>query len=85
MEAFEEVVVPLLGPHGQDASGIIAGMDIGANLAGMMQNYEHQLASPKISNVLGSRDPHASIFQDTRHSRSPRQRASISAIRVGSM
>ncbi len=62
MEAFEEVVVPLLGPHGQDASGIIAGMDIGANLAGMMQNYEHQLASPKISNVLGSRDPHASIF-----------------------
>jgi hypothetical protein len=28
----------LLGPHGQDASGIIAGMRIGANLAGMQQN-----------------------------------------------
>jgi hypothetical protein len=28
----------LLGPRGQDASGIIAGMRIGANLAGMQQN-----------------------------------------------
>ena len=28
----------LLGPYGQDASGIIAGMRIGANLAGMQQN-----------------------------------------------
>ena len=28
----------LLGPHGGDASGIIAGMRIGANLAGMQQN-----------------------------------------------
>ncbi len=28
----------LLGPHGQDASGIIAGMRIGATLAGMQQN-----------------------------------------------
>ena len=28
----------LLGPLGQDASGIIAGMRIGANLAGMQQN-----------------------------------------------
>jgi hypothetical protein len=62
MDAFEEAVVPLLGPHGQDASGIVAGMDIGANLAGMMQNYEHQLASPRISNVLATRDPHANIF-----------------------
>jgi hypothetical protein len=62
MAAFEEALIPLLGPHGQDASGIVAGMDIGANLAGMMQNFEHQLASPRISNVLGTRDPHASIF-----------------------
>src|SRR5262245_40033478 len=62
MDAFEEALIPLLGPHGQDASGIVAGMDIGANLAGMMQNFEHQLASPRISNVLGNRDPHASIF-----------------------
>ncbi len=28
----------MIGPHGQDASGIIAGMRIGANLAGMQQN-----------------------------------------------
>ena len=28
----------LLGPRGQDASGIIAGMRVGANLAGMHQN-----------------------------------------------
>src|ERR1041384_909370 len=28
----------LLGPRGQDASGIIAGMRVGANLAGMQQN-----------------------------------------------
>jgi hypothetical protein len=28
----------LLGPHGQDASGIMAGLRIGANLAGMQQN-----------------------------------------------
>jgi hypothetical protein len=62
MEAFEEALLPLLGPHGQDASGIVAGMDIGANLAGMMQNYEHQLASPRISNVVATRDPHANIF-----------------------
>ncbi len=62
MDAFEEALLPLLGPHGQDASGIVAGMDIGANLAGMMQNYEHQLASPRISNVLATRDPHANIF-----------------------
>src|SRR5262245_6333063 len=62
MDTFEEALTPLLGPHGQDASGIIAGMDIGANLAGMMQNYEHQLASPRISNVLATWDPHANIF-----------------------
>src|SRR5258707_15254861 len=28
----------------------------------MMQSYEHQLASPRISNVLATRDPHANIF-----------------------
>ena len=58
MDAFEEALVPLLGPHGQDASGIVAGMNIGANLAGMMQNYEHQLASPRIGNMLATRDSH---------------------------
>jgi hypothetical protein len=36
--AFVSSAWALLGPHGQDASGIIAGMRIGANLAGMQQN-----------------------------------------------
>ena len=29
----------LLGPHAQDASALIAGLKIGANLAGMQQNF----------------------------------------------
>jgi hypothetical protein len=52
----------LIGPLNMDGSGIIAGMKIGANLAGMMQNYQHSLASPTISSVLGTRDAVASIF-----------------------
>jgi hypothetical protein len=52
----------LIGPLNMDGSGIIAGMRIGANLAGMMQNYQHSLASPTISSVLGTRDAVASIF-----------------------
>jgi FAD binding domain len=52
----------LLGPLNMDGSGIVAGMRIGANLAGMMQNYQHSLASPTISSVLGTRDAVASIF-----------------------
>jgi hypothetical protein len=36
--AFVSSAWALLGPHGQDASGIIAGMRVGANLAGMQQN-----------------------------------------------
>jgi hypothetical protein len=36
--AFVSSGYALLGPHGGDASGIIAGMRIGANLAGMQQN-----------------------------------------------
>ena len=36
--AFVSSAWALLGPLGQDASGIIAGMRIGANLAGMQQN-----------------------------------------------
>jgi hypothetical protein len=52
----------LIGPLNMDGSGIIAAMRIGANLAGMMQNYQHSLASPTISTVLGTRDAVASIF-----------------------
>ena len=36
--AFVSSVWAVLGPNGQDASGIIAGMRVGANLAGMQQN-----------------------------------------------
>jgi len=36
--AFVSSAWAMLGPFGQDASGIIAGMRIGANLAGMQQN-----------------------------------------------
>jgi hypothetical protein len=52
----------LIGPLNMDGSGIVAGMRIGANLAGMMQNYQHSLASPTISSVLGTRDTIGSIF-----------------------
>jgi hypothetical protein len=52
----------LIGPLNMDGSGIVAGMKIGANLAGMMQNYQHSLASPTISSVIGTRDAVASIF-----------------------
>jgi hypothetical protein len=52
----------LIGPLNMDGSGIIAGMKIGANLAGMMQNYQHSLGSPTISTVIGTRDAIGSIF-----------------------
>ena len=52
----------LMGPLNMDGSGIIAGMKIGANLAGMMQNYQHSSGSPTISSVLGTRDTVGSIF-----------------------
>ena len=52
----------LMGPLHMDGSGIVAGMKIGANLAGMMQNYQHSSASPTISSVLGTRDTVGSIF-----------------------
>src|SRR6185436_7559989 len=52
----------LIGPVNMDGSGIIAGMKIGANLAGMMMNYQHSLASPTISSVVGTRDTIGSIF-----------------------
>lgn len=36
--AYGSSAMAMLGPYGQDASGIIAGMRVGANLAGMQQN-----------------------------------------------
>ena len=52
----------LIGPLNMDGSGIVAGIRIGANLAGMMQNFQHSSASPTISSVIGTRDSVGSIF-----------------------
>src|SRR5258707_4619229 len=52
----------LIGPLNMDGSGIIAGMKIGANLAGMMQTYQHSSGSPTISSVIGTRDAIGSTF-----------------------
>jgi hypothetical protein len=52
----------LMGPLNMDGSGIVAGIRIGANLAGMMQNFQHSSASPTISSVIGTCDPVGSIF-----------------------
>ena len=61
-DVLEDAEGPLVGPHSQDASGIVAGMTIGANLAGMMQNYEHPQASPRLGSTLATRDSGSSIF-----------------------
>src|SRR5262249_10263681 len=52
----------VMGPLTMDGSGIVAGMRIGANLAGMMQNYQHSSGSPTISTVLGTRDTVGNVF-----------------------
>ena len=51
----------LLGPHGQDASGIIAGMRIGANLSGMQQNLGTS-ASYHIPPRLATRDTYTDML-----------------------
>ncbi|NNE37933.1 MAG: FAD-binding protein, partial [Gammaproteobacteria bacterium] len=52
----------LMGPLNMDGSGVLAGMKIGANLAGMMQNYQHYNASPRIASTMGTRDSVGRIF-----------------------
>ena len=61
-DVLEHADGPLVGPHSQDASGIVAGMTIGANLAGMMQTYLHPQASPRLGSTLATRDAGSSIF-----------------------
>src|SRR5215510_12781017 len=51
----------LLGPRGQDASGIIAGMRIGANLAGMQQNLSYA-STFHIPGNLATRDPYTDML-----------------------
>jgi hypothetical protein len=75
----------LMGPLHMDGSGIVAGLRIGANLAGMMQNYQHSSASPTISSVLGTRDTVGRSSRVMRRSSLPAPRESISALAAGSM
>ena len=51
----------LLGPRGQDASGIIAGMRVGANLAGMQQNLSYA-STFHIPGNLATRDPYTDML-----------------------
>ena len=51
----------LLGPRGQDASGIIAGMRVGANLAGMQQNLSYG-STFHIPGILATRDSYTDML-----------------------
>jgi hypothetical protein len=51
----------LLGPRGQDASGIIAGMRVGANLAGMQQNLAYG-PTFHFPGTLATRDPYTDML-----------------------
>jgi hypothetical protein len=51
----------LLGPRGQDASGIIAGMRVGANLAGMHQNLSYG-STFHFPGTLATRDPYTDML-----------------------
>lgn len=51
----------LLGPRGQDASGIIAGMRVGANLAGMQQNLSYG-STFHIPGILATRDSYTDMY-----------------------
>ncbi|MGY9107045.1 MAG: FAD-binding protein, partial [Alphaproteobacteria bacterium] len=50
-----------LGARGQDASGIVAGMRIGANLAGMQQNLGYD-STFHIPGNLATRDPYTDML-----------------------
>lgn len=51
----------LLGPGGQDASALIAGLRVGANLAGMQQNVSY-FTTFHISTRLGTRDAYTGMM-----------------------
>jgi hypothetical protein len=51
----------LQGPYGQDAMALIAGLRVGANLAGMHQNLSYS-ATFHISTRLGTRDAYTSMM-----------------------
>ncbi len=59
--AFPTSGMALQGPGGQDASAIIAGLRIGANLAGMQQNLSYPTTF-HISSRLGTRDAYTDMM-----------------------
>jgi hypothetical protein len=59
--AFPTSGLALQGSHGQDASAMIAGLRIGANLAGMQQNVSSPLTF-HISTRLGTRDAYTTMM-----------------------
>jgi hypothetical protein len=59
--AFPTSGLALQGPNGQDASALIAGLRVGANLAGMQQNLG-SAATFHISTRLGTRDAYTDMM-----------------------
>ena len=51
----------LQGPHGQDASALVAGLRVGANLAGMQQNVSYPTTF-HLSTRLGTRDAYTTMM-----------------------
>jgi hypothetical protein len=51
----------MLGPRGQDASGIIAAMQVGANLAGLQQNLSYP-STYHIPSTIGTRDSYTDML-----------------------
>ena len=59
--AFPTSGIALQGPGGQDASALIAGLRVGANLAGMQQNLSYGTTF-HITTRLGTRDAYTSMM-----------------------
>jgi hypothetical protein len=59
---FWSTALALLGPNGYDGSGIVAGMRIGANLAGMHHNLASWSDTYVLRSRIGTRDPYTAMF-----------------------
>ncbi|HVZ14664.1 MAG TPA: FAD-dependent oxidoreductase [Bauldia sp.] len=51
-----------MGPRHEDASGIIAGMKVGASLYGLMLPYGYDLGTPRLVATLGTRATYEATF-----------------------
>jgi len=56
----------LMGPLHEDASGILAGMKVGAGLGGLFQPYLHSNSALRLQNVLATRKVLRSIYEPAR-------------------